>query len=170
MAPLLNINDIRHILPHRYPFLLVDRVDEFEPGKRLVARKNVTSNEPFFTGHFPIVPVMPGVLIIEALAQTAGLLVAYNRPVEPDEYLLFAGIDNVRFRLPVVPGDVLTLTVEAKRIRRQSAHLHGTAMVDGQLAAEADLLAILSVIPSTGEAAKRWRAGLTVDRPAESEG
>jgi beta-hydroxyacyl-ACP dehydratase FabZ len=169
MAPLLNINDIKHILPHRYPFLLVDRVIEFEPGKRLVARKNVTSNEPFFNGHFPAAPVMPGVLIIEALAQAAGLLVAYDRPTNPDEYLLFAGIDNVRFRLPVVPGDVLTLTVEAKRIRRQSAHLHGTATIDGHLAAEADLLAILSVIPSSDDVAARWRAGRTFDAAFEAE-
>ena len=139
----LNHAAIARILPHRYPFLLVDRVIEFEPGKRLVARKNVTSNEPFFNGHFPAAPVMPGVLIIEALAQAAGLLVAYDRPTNPDEYLLFAGIDNVRFRLPVVPGDVLTLTVETKRIRRQSAHLRGIATIDGNVAAEADLLASL---------------------------
>jgi 3-hydroxyacyl-[acyl-carrier-protein] dehydratase len=169
MAPLLNINDIKHLLPHRYPFLLVDCVDELEPGKRLVARKNVTSNEPFFNGHFPAMPIMPGVLIVEALAQAAGLLVAYDRPFEPGAYLLFAGIDNVRFRLPVVPGDVLTLTVEAKRIRRQSAHLRGTATVDGQLAVEADLLAILSVMPATDEAAARWRAGRTFDAPFEDE-
>ncbi|MBK6312820.1 MAG: 3-hydroxyacyl-ACP dehydratase FabZ [Blastocatellia bacterium] len=169
MAPLLNINDIKHILPHRYPFLLVDRVIEFEPGKRLVARKNVTANEPFFNGHFPAAPVMPGVLIVEALAQAAGLLVAYDRPTDPDEYLLFAGIDNVRFRIPVVPGDVLTLTVEAKRIRRQSAHLHGTATVDGQLAVEADLLAILSTIPSSSDGAARWRAGRTFDAALDAE-
>lgn len=169
MAPLLNINDIKHILPHRYPFLLVDRVIEFEPGKRLVALKNVTSNEPFFNGHFPAAPVMPGVLIIEALAQAAGLLVAYDRPTNPDEYLLFAGIDNVRFRLPVVPGDVLTLTVETKRIRRQSAHLRGTATIEGRVAAEADLLAILSVIPSNDDVAARWRTGRTFDAAFEED-
>src|SRR5690349_16357913 len=127
MEPLLNVADIQRLLPHRYPFLLVDRVVEIEPGKRLVAIKNVTINEPFFNGHFPGAPVMPGVLIVEAMAQASGLLVAYNRSVTEGEYLLFAGIDNVRFRLPVVPGDTLTLTVETRRIRSRSAQLHATA-------------------------------------------
>src|SRR5689334_19731801 len=94
MESLLNIGDIQRLLPHRYPFLLVDRVVEFEPGKRLVAVKNVTINEPFFNGHFPGAPVMPGVLIVEAMAQAAGLLVGYGKSVAPDEFLLFAGIDK----------------------------------------------------------------------------
>jgi len=102
---------------------------------------------------------MPGVLIVEALAQAAGLLVAYDRHTDSDDYLLFAGIDNVRFRLPVIPGDVLTLTVDAKRIRARSAHVHGTATVDGQVVAEADLLSILAKIPADGDAAARWKAG-----------
>jgi beta-hydroxyacyl-ACP dehydratase FabZ len=168
MEPLLNITDIQRLLPHRFPFLLVDRVVELEPGKRLVAIKNVTINEPFFNGHFPGAPVMPGVLIVEALAQASGLLVAYNRRVEPDEYLLFAGIDNVRFRLPVVPGDTLTLTIDALRIRARSAHLHGTASVGGKVAAEADLLSILTTLGTTDDAAERWRAG-TFLAPASDE-
>jgi beta-hydroxyacyl-ACP dehydratase FabZ len=159
MEPLLNITDIQRLLPHRFPFLLVDRVVELEPGKRLVAIKNVTINEPFFNGHFPGAPVMPGVLIVEALAQASGLLVGYDRRVAPNEYLLFAGIDNVRFRLPVVPGDTLTLTVEALRVRARSAHLHGTASVDGKVAAEADILSITTTLGDSNDAAERWRAG-----------
>jgi beta-hydroxyacyl-ACP dehydratase FabZ len=159
MEPLLNITDIQRLLPHRYPFLLVDRVLEIDPGKRLVAIKNVTINEPFFNGHFPGAPVMPGVLIVEAMAQACGLLVAYNRPAAEREYLLFAGIDNVRFRQPVVPGDTLTLTVEARRVRSRSAHMHATASVDGKVAAEADLLSILTTLGDSGDAASRWREG-----------
>src|SRR5437868_6439462 len=103
MESLLSTADIQRLLPHRYPFLLVDRVVELDPGKRLVAIKNVTANEPFFIGHFPGAPVMPGVLIVEAMAQAAGLLVGYGRSVGPNEFLLFAGIDNVKFRQPVFP-------------------------------------------------------------------
>lgn len=159
MDSLLSVADIKRLLPHRYPFLLVDRVVECEPGKRLVAIKNVTANEPFFAGHFPGAPVMPGVLIVEALAQASGLLVSYDRRVLPNEFLLFAGIDNVRFRQLVVPGDTLTLTVEARRIRARSAQLHGTASVDGRVAAEADLLSILTELPDSDDAVERWRAG-----------
>ena len=159
MEPLLNIADILRLLPHRYPFLLVDRVLELEPDKRLVAIKNVTINEPFFNGHFPGAPVMPGVLIVEAMAQAAGLLAGYNRKVAPGEFLLFAGIDNVRFRLPVIPGDTLTLTVEARRIRSRSAHMHGTASVGGKVAAEADILSITTTLGDSNDAAERWRAG-----------
>lgn len=162
MEPLLNITDIQRLLPHRYPFLLVDRVVELVPDKRLVAIKNVTINEPFFNGHFPGAPVMPGVLIVEAMAQAAGLLVGYNRRVAPNEFLLFAGIDNVRFRLPVVPGDTLTLTIDALRIRSRSAHLHGAASVDGKPAAEADILSILTTLPDDPETVERWRAGTLV--------
>jgi beta-hydroxyacyl-ACP dehydratase FabZ len=163
MEPLLNITDILKILPHRFPFLLVDRVVEIEPDKRLVATKNVTINEPFFTGHFPGAPVMPGVLIVEALAQACGLLVAYNRKTTANEYLLFAGIDNVRFRRPVVPGDVLTLTVEARRIRARSAQMHGVASVDGVVAAEADLLSMVAELPDSGDTVAAWRAGTLLD-------
>ena len=159
MESLLNITDIQRLLPHRYPFLLVDRVVELEPGKRLVAIKNVTVNEAFFNGHFPGAPVMPGVLIVEAMAQAAGLLVAYDRRVAPDEYLMFAGIDKVRFRLPVVPGDTLRLSIDALRIRARSAHVHGTATVDGKVAAEADILSILTTLPHSDDTAERWRAG-----------
>src|SRR5262245_7661310 len=116
MESLLSNADIQRLLPHRYPFLLVDRVVELVPGKRIVAIKNVTANEPFFVGHFPGAPVMPGVLIVEAMAQAAGVLVSYGKTVEANEYSLFAGIDNVRFRAPVFPGDTLQLTLEALRL------------------------------------------------------
>ena len=159
MESLLSITDILKILPHRYPFLLVDRVVECVPDKRLVAIKNVTVNEPFFTGHFPGAPVMPGVLIVEAMAQASGLLISYNRKTTSSEYLLFAGIDNVRFRRLVVPGDVLTLTVEAKRIRARSAQLHATASVDGAIAAEADLLSMMAELPDSSETVDAWRSG-----------
>jgi len=163
MESLLTTADIQRLLPHRYPFLLVDRVIELEPGKRLVAIKNVTANEPFFVGHFPGAPVMPGVLIVEAMAQAAGLLVAYGRSVGANEFALFAGIDNVRFRSPVFPGDTLTLTLTALRIRSKSGHLHGTATVDGKVVAEADLLSISATLPDAEETARRWRAGSLLD-------
>ncbi len=168
MESLLSATDIQRLLPHRYPFLLVDRVVELDPGKRLVAIKNVTINEPFFVGHFPGAPVMPGVLIVEAMAQAAGLLVGYGKQVAPGEFLLFAGIDNVRFRHPVVPGDTLQLTVETKRVRSRSAHVHGTATVDGKVAAEGDILSILTTLPDSGEMADRWRAG-TILPPKSDE-
>jgi beta-hydroxyacyl-ACP dehydratase FabZ len=159
MESLLDITDIQRLLPHRYPFLLVDRVVGLEPGKRIIAIKNVTINEPFFNGHFPGAPVMPGVLIVEAMAQAAGLLVGYGRKLGPDEYLLFAGIDNARFRQPVVPGDSLRLEIEALRIRGRSGHLRGAATVDGKLVTAADLLCVLATIPSTAETSERWSAG-----------
>jgi beta-hydroxyacyl-ACP dehydratase FabZ len=168
MEPLLNVADILRLLPHRYPFLLVDRVVELDPGKRLVAIKNVTINEPFFNGHFPGAPVMPGVLIVEAMAQAAGLLVGYNRRVAPDEFLLFAGIDNVRFRQPVLPGDTLRLTIDALRIRARSGHLHGTATVDGKVVAEADILSMMTTLPRSEDTAERWRAG-TLRPPGSDE-
>lgn len=168
MSILLTVNDIQRLLPHRYPFLLLDRVVEIEPGKRLVATKNVTINEPFFNGHFPGAPVMPGVLIVEAMAQAAGLLVGYKKRIEPDEFLLFAGIDNARFRLPVVPGDTLRITIDAQRLRSRSAQLHGEATVDGKLAAEADIFSILTKLPLSSDTADRWREGTLVDPASDA--
>jgi 3-hydroxyacyl-[acyl-carrier-protein] dehydratase len=168
MESLLNTADIQRLLPHRYPFLLVDKVVEIEPGKRLVAVKNVTANEPFFVGHFPGAPVMPGVLIVEAMAQAAGLLVGYGKRIAPNEFLLFAGIDNVRFRHPVYPGDTLMLTLEVLRIRSRSGHLHGTATVDGKVACEADLLSIMATMPDADATAERWRAGMFADPSSDA--
>ena len=142
-APTLPLEaaDIMRILPHRYPFLLVDRIVELEPGRRVVGIKQVTANEPQFTGHFPGRPIMPGVLMVEALAQTAGVAV-----MTLDEYRgklgLFAGIDDCRFRRMVVPGDTLRLEVTVEKLRGMFGRVKGVASVDGEVAAEA----VLSII------------------------
>ncbi len=141
---MIEIKEIMQILPHAYPFLLVDRIIEVEPEKRIVGIKNVTYNEPFFPGHFPGTPIMPGVLIIEAMAQTAGILIftslaqkQFKTPV------YFLGIDNVRFRKPVIPGDQLRLELEITKHRQSIWGFKGKALVDGKLVAEGDLLAML---------------------------
>lgn len=126
-------------LPHRYPFLLVDRVLELEAGRRAVGVKNVTINEWFFQGHFPGLPVMPGVLIVEALAQVAAVAVL-SQPGNEGQIPYFAGIDNCRFRRPVVPGDVLLLEAELTRARARVGKGRGRATVEGQLVAEAEML------------------------------
>jgi 3-hydroxyacyl-[acyl-carrier-protein] dehydratase len=135
----LDINDIRGILPHRFPFLLVDRIVELEPD-RIVGIKNVTNTEPFFTGHFPDFPVMPGVLIVEAMAQTAGVLVLKTIPDREKKLVLLVAIENARFRRPVVPGD--TLRMEMKVVKRKSsvAKMAGVATVDGVVVAEAEVM------------------------------
>jgi 3-hydroxyacyl-[acyl-carrier-protein] dehydratase len=134
--------EIAKLLPHRYPFLLVDRIVEIEAGaKRIVGIKNVTINEPFFQGHFPGHPIMPGVLIIEAMAQVGGLYAKVIDQIGDDRVTYFAGIDNARFRRPVVPGDVLRLELELVTCRRGLYCFKGKAFVDGALAAEADLKA-----------------------------
>jgi len=137
-----DIGRILNLLPHRYPFLLVDRVVEFEVGKRLKAFKNVTINEPFFQGHFPGHPVMPGVLIIEALAQASGLLVQLSTEVDPNQHPLFylVKVDKARFSRIVGPGDQLVLNVEQKRMIRRMGQFWCQATVDGQPVAEAELL------------------------------
>ena len=137
-----DILKIMEILPHRYPFLLVDRVMELVPGDRITALKNVTINEPFFPGHFPGQPVMPGVLIIEALAQAGGLLAYESTPPENHSPLIyFMGMDKVRFRKPVVPGDQLIFEAKILKLRSKVAKMSGTASVDNQLVAEAVLMA-----------------------------
>jgi 3-hydroxyacyl-[acyl-carrier-protein] dehydratase len=142
---LLDIPAIMKVLPHRYPFLLVDRVVELDPGKSLTAIKNVTYNEPFFPGHFPHVPTMPGVLILEALAQAAGILAVLreNKRAEDGLLLYFAGIDEARFRRPVIPGDTLALKVELLAHKRDMWKFSGRAFVGTDLAAEATLLCVL---------------------------
>lgn len=138
----LDIHQVRNFLPHRYPFLLIDRVLECEPGKSLVALKNVTVNEPFFQGHFPIRPVMPGVLIMEAMAQATGLLAFQTSPdeVSGDSLYYFAGMDNVRFKRPVEPGDQLIFNVELNKIKRGVWMFLGVATVEGKVAATGDLM------------------------------
>jgi beta-hydroxyacyl-ACP dehydratase FabZ len=136
---LLDITQIEAILPHRYPFLLVDRVIEYEPGKRVVGIKNVTFNEPFFQGHFPGAPVMPGVLIVEAMAQTAGVLMLASLPDRESKLVFFTGIDGAKFRKPVIPGDQLKLELDVLRLRPRYIRLRGKAFVDGLLVAEAEI-------------------------------
>ncbi len=143
---MLDVEAIQKILPHRYPFLLVDRILELEPDHRAVGLKNVTANEPFFAGHFPGRPVMPGVLIVEALAQTAGVLMGDESGLIP----MFMGIDKARFRRPVTPGDQLRLEVEVLRRRRNVWRVAGRAFVGEQLAAEAEMMAALVAPNSTG--------------------
>jgi beta-hydroxyacyl-ACP dehydratase FabZ len=141
--PALNVDEICDILPHRYPFLLVDRIEELEP-ERIVGIKNVTVNEPFFIGHFPDYPVMPGVLIVEAMAQVAGVLVLSQIPDRKNKLVLLAGVDGAKFRRPVRPGD--QLRIEMKLIKRKAtlAKMNGTATVDGVLVAEAEMFCVLA--------------------------
>lgn len=133
---------ILELLPHRYPFLLVDRILSIEPKKRIVGIKNVTFNEPFFQGHFPGHPIMPGVLIVEAMAQVGGVLGFLSQSeAEPGSLIYFTGMDRVRFRRPVVPGDQIVFEIEFLKIRSRMVKMAGKAMVDGNLAAEAELMA-----------------------------
>ena len=138
----LGVEEISAMLPHRYPFLLLDRVIAFERGKRVTAIKNVTSNEPFFQGHFPGHPVMPGVLIIESMAQAAGVLIKMSVPHDPAQEMVFylVKVDNARFNRIVVPGDQLRLEIEHKRTMRNMSQFWCQAMVEGKVAAEAEML------------------------------
>jgi UDP-3-O-[3-hydroxymyristoyl] N-acetylglucosamine deacetylase/3-hydroxyacyl-[acyl-carrier-protein] dehydratase len=139
--PILNIEQISQYLPHRYPFLLVDRVVEFEERKRIVGLKNVTINEPFFVGHFPGRPVMPGVLIIEAMAQVGGLLVLEQMENLDDKVVYFMSLDNVKWRRPVTPGDQIRFEVEVLQIRGATCRMKGVGTVDGHVVAEAEMMA-----------------------------
>ncbi len=134
----LDIEQIKDILPHRYPFLLVDRIVELERAKRIVGIKNVTINEEFFLGHFPSRPVMPGVLIVEALAQVAGVMML-REPENQDKLALFMGIDGVKFRKPVVPGDQLRLEIDIIRWKSRFGKVGGLAKVDGKVVCQAIL-------------------------------
>jgi len=147
----LNIEKILKTLPHRYPFLLVDRVLEMEKGKSLVAIKNVTYNEEFFQGHFPDLRVMPGVLILEALAQAGGLLI-YNSIPDPERKIFFLSkVDKAKFRKPVVPGDQLRFEIEMLRLKNRYCHYKGKAFVEGELAAECEVVASLTDIEKLNE-------------------
>jgi len=139
--PMLGIEQIFQYLPHRYPFLLVDRVIEFEERKRIVGLKNVTINEPFFVGHFPGRPVMPGVLIIEAMAQVGGLLVLEQMENLDEKVIYFMSLDNVKWRRPVIPGDQIRFEVEILQIRGSNCRMKGVGRVDGQVVAEAEMMA-----------------------------
>jgi len=139
IPPILDIRDILAVLPHRYPFLLVDRIVALEEGKRATGLKNVTFNEPFFQGHFPGNPIMPGVLIVEAMAQVGAVLLLRGVPDRQDKLVYFAGIDKAKFRRIVTPGDQVRFEVEVLKLRSRSARLRGEAFVEGQLVAEAEL-------------------------------
>lgn len=143
METIYDAVDIMRMLPHRYPFLLVDKIIELVPRTRIVGIKNVTINEAFFQGHFPGSPLMPGVLVLEAMAQTAGVLL-YHEVEKPEEKLmLFTGLDEVRFRQPVFPGDVLRLELTVLRLRSRLARLRGQATANGKLVAEAEITTLL---------------------------
>ena len=139
----MEIKGILNCIPHRYPFLLVDRVVELEARERIVAIKNVTFNEPFFQGHFPGAPIMPGVLIVEALAQAGAVLLLHDMPDRDSKLVYFTGIDRARFRRTVVPGDQLRLTVEVLKLRTKTCKMRGKADVEGQVAAEAEVFCAL---------------------------
>ena len=140
---IIELSEIQDVLPHRYPFLLIDRIIEIIPNTSIVAMKNVTANEPFFQGHFPGYPVMPGVLIVEALAQAGCFMALRDFKDREDKVPFFAGIDSCRFRRPVVPGDQLRLELSVLRQRGISTKMNGKAFVGDELAAEAQILAIL---------------------------
>jgi beta-hydroxyacyl-ACP dehydratase FabZ len=141
--PVMDIQGIQEILPHRYPFLLVDRIEELEP-ERIVGIKNVTITEPFFPGHFPDFPVMPGVLIIESMAQVAGVLVLSQIPDRKNKLVLLATIEEAKFRKPVRPGDQLRIEMKVAKRKASIAKMFGTATVDGAVVAEATMLCKLA--------------------------
>jgi 3-hydroxyacyl-[acyl-carrier-protein] dehydratase len=154
-----DIQEIMGFLPHRYPFLLIDRIVEFEPTKRLVAIKNVTINEPYFQGHFPGHPIMPGVLVVEAMAQAGGIIMTHELPDRDQRLVVFTGIERAKFRRPVVPGDQLRIEVNVLSFRTRAGRIEGRATVDGKVACEAILTC--QVVPrqaqsrgSSGEAAE----------------
>jgi len=137
------IEDIQRFLPHRYPFLLVDRVLEMEPGRSIVGLKNVTINEAFFQGHFPQIKIMPGVLIVEAIAQAGGILLYHSIPNPQTKIVLLSKLENVKFRRPVVPGDQLELRAEILKLKNRICHLSGRALVGGETAVEGEMMASL---------------------------
>jgi 3-hydroxyacyl-[acyl-carrier-protein] dehydratase/UDP-3-O-[3-hydroxymyristoyl] N-acetylglucosamine deacetylase/3-hydroxyacyl-[acyl-carrier-protein] dehydratase len=140
---LISIEGILQFLPHRYPFLLVDRVLSMEPGKSIAALKNVTYNEPFFQGHFPEIRIMPGLLIVEAIAQAGGILIYHTVPNPETKLVLLAKIENTRFRKPVVPGDQLRLEAHLVKLKGKFLQLHGRALVEGEVVVEGTLIASL---------------------------
>ena len=143
MAGMMSIEEIMKVLPHRYPFLLIDRILEIEGKQRIVGMKNVTINEPFFQGHFPGHPIMPGVLIIEAMAQVGGMLLMGGLDEAEQKVVYFMSLDNVRFRKPVRPGDQLRFELDVIQIRGAVCKMRGVAKVDGELVAEAEMAAMV---------------------------
>jgi beta-hydroxyacyl-ACP dehydratase FabZ len=144
---MLTIQQILKLLPHRYPMLLVDRILELEEGKRIVGLKNVTANEPFFQGHFPGAPVMPGVLIVEAMAQCSAIIFLLDLPDREKKLFMFGGVDKARFRKPVVPGDQLIMECEVLQRRSSTARVKGVARVNGNIVADAEMLSVMTDRP-----------------------
>jgi 3-hydroxyacyl-[acyl-carrier-protein] dehydratase len=144
-----DIQEIMNFLPHRYPFLLLDRIIEFEPAKRVVAIKNVTINEPFFQGHFPGFPIMPGVLVVEAMAQAGAIIIMAELPDREKKLVVFTGIERAKFRRSVVPGDQLRLEVDVLSFRPRAGRMEGKAYIDGKLACESTLTCM--VVPRVRE-------------------
>ncbi|NPA13964.1 MAG: 3-hydroxyacyl-ACP dehydratase FabZ [Aquificae bacterium] len=143
----MDINKIMQYLPHRYPFLLVDRILEIEVPKRIVGLKNVTVNEPQFTGHFPGLPIFPGVLILEAMAQVGGILLIESLNLEIGKYaILYAGVDDARFKRPIVPGDTMIIEMEALVLKKRLSKMKGVVKVDGKIAAEATIMASVTEV------------------------
>ncbi|MEX5213209.1 MAG: 3-hydroxyacyl-ACP dehydratase FabZ [Nitrospiraceae bacterium] len=142
--PELDIGDILKLLPHRYPFLLVDRIREWEPGQRIVGIKNVTANEPFFQGHFPERPIMPGVLILEAMAQVGGVLAFKSMPAADKPVVYLTGVDRAKFRRPVIPGDQLRFEIEVIKRRSPFWKMEGRALVETNLVCEAEITAMVT--------------------------
>lgn len=140
-SKIIDVQGIMKVLPHRYPMLLVDRIVEIEAGKRIVGIKNVTINEPYFQGHFPGHPVMPGVLVVEAMAQTGGMLLMDHVENPDSKVVYFMSLDKVKFRQPVTPGDQLRLEVEMIQFRGKTCRMRGEAKVDGRVVAEAEMMA-----------------------------
>ena len=146
-----DIQEILEFLPHRYPFLLIDRIVEFERAKRTVAIKNVTINEPYFQGHFPGHPIMPGVLVVEAMAQAGAVLMLAEIPDRHTKLAVFTGIDNAKFRRQVVPGDQLRIEVDVLSFRTRAGRMAGKAFIDGKVACEATLTCM--IVPRSAETA-----------------
>ena len=166
-----DIQEILALLPHRYPFLLIDRIVEFERAKRLVAIKNVTINEPFFQGHFPGYPIMPGVLVVEAMAQAGGIIMMHEIPDREKKLVVFTGIEKAKFRRPVTPGDQLRIEVDVLSFRlrtgRSSGEIAGKAWVDGKLACEATLRCqVVPREPETSSAEAEPETGKAEPAPA----
>ncbi len=142
---IMDINEIMETIPHRYPFLLVDKIVDFEPKKRIVGIKNVTMNEPFFQGHFPGHPIFPGALLVEAMAQVGCILMFKSFDISPDEYVVyFMGIDRARFRKPVRPGDTVKFVLEPKVIKSRMSKMKGEAFVGEDLVCDAEIMAMIT--------------------------